>query len=104
MVSESDLLVCDRDGGVIRLLNFDLSTNSWVPTEKSFTLLTDVHEPHDILVLEDHILVSERGKLTRINQTLLDSTLDEVSRWTIIDNVPTGNCLLYTSDAADDLL
>ena len=36
-------------------------------------------------------LVSERGKLTRINQTLIDSTLDEVPRWTLIKDVPTGN-------------
>lgn len=90
-VSDSDLLVCDRDGGVIRLLNFDLSSNDWEPTQDSFTLLTDLHEPHDILILDDHILISERGKLTRINQTLLDSTLDDTLRWTLIDDVPTGN-------------
>ena len=90
-VSDSDLLVCDRDGGVIRLLNFDLSSNDWEPTQDSFTLLTDLHEPHDILILDDHILISERGKLTRINQTLLDSTLDDALRWTLIDDVPTGN-------------
>ena len=90
-VSDSDLLVCDRDGDVIRLLNFDLSSNDWEPTQDSFTLLTEVHEPHDILILDDHILISERGKLTRINQTLLDSTLDDAPRWTLIDDVPTGN-------------
>tara|TARA_B100000519_G_C14253830_1_gene443956 strand:- start:2077 stop:3174 length:1098 start_codon:yes stop_codon:yes gene_type:complete len=90
-VSDRDLLVCDRDGDVIRLLNFDLSEDEWKPTELSFTLLTNVHEPHDILILDDHILVSERGKLTRINQTVLDSTLDDAPRWTIIDDIPTGN-------------
>ena len=90
-VSDRDLLVCDRDGDVIRLLNFDLSEDEWNPTELSFTLLTDVHEPHDILILDDHILVSERGKLTRINQTVLDSTLDDAPRWTLIDDIPTGN-------------
>ena len=58
-VSDSDLLVCDRDGDVIRLLNFDLSSNDWEPTQDSFTLLTEVHEPHDILILDDHILISE---------------------------------------------
>ena len=90
-VSDRDLLVCDRDGDVIRLLNFDLSEDEWKPTEQSFTLLTNVHEPHDILILDDHILVSERGKLTRINQTVLDSTLDDAPRWTLIDDIPTGN-------------
>ena len=54
-------------------------------------MLTNVHEPHDILILDDHILVSERGKLTRINQTVLDSTLDDAPRWTLIDDIPTGN-------------
>ena len=71
-ISDNDLLVCDRDSDVIRLLNFDISTNEWEPTEHSFTLLTNVHEPHDILILDDHILISERGKLTRVNQTRLD--------------------------------
>lgn len=90
-VSDRDLLVCDRDGDVIRLLNFDMSEDEWKPTELSFTLLTNVHEPHDILILDDYILVSERGKLTRINQTTLDSTLDDAPRWTLIDGIPTGN-------------
>ncbi len=90
-VSDRDLLVCDRDGDVIRLLNFDMSEDEWKPTELSFTLLTNVHEPHDILILDDYILVSERGKLTRINQTTLDSTLDDAPRWTLIDDIPTGN-------------
>ncbi len=90
-VSDRDLLVCDRDGDVIRLLNFDISEDEWKPTELSFTLLTNVHEPHDILILDDYILVSERGKLTRINQTILDSTLDDAPRWTLIDDIPTGN-------------
>ena len=90
-VSDRDLLVCDRDGDVIRLLNFDMSEDEWKPTELSFTLLTNVHEPHDILILDDYILVSERGKLTRINQTILDSTLDDAPRWTLIDGIPTGN-------------
>ena len=90
-ISDRDLLVCDRDGDVIRLLNFEIDSNQWEPTEHSFTLLTNLHEPHDILILDDHILVSERGKLTRINQTLIDSTLDEVPRWTLIEDVPTGN-------------
>ncbi len=90
-VSDRDLLVCDRDGGVIRLLNFDMSEDEWKPTKMSFTLLTNVHEPHDILILDDYILVSERGKLTRINQTILDSTLDDAPRWTLIDDIPTGN-------------
>ena len=90
-VSDRDLLVCDRDGDVIRLLNFDMSEDEWKPTELSFTLLTNVHEPHDILIVDDYILVSERGKLTRINQTILDSTLDDAPRWTLIDDIPTGN-------------
>ena len=56
-ISDRDLLVCDRDGDVIRLLNFDIDSNQWEPTQQSFTLLTNVHEPHDILILDDHILV-----------------------------------------------
>ena len=58
-ISDRDLLVCDRDGDVIRLLNFDIDSNQWEPTKDSFTLLTNLHEPHDILILDDHILVSE---------------------------------------------
>ena len=92
-ISNYDLLVCDRDGGTIKLLNFYIDSNdsSWTPTDNSSILLTDLHEPHDILILEDHILISERGKLTRINQTSLDQTLNEAPRWAIIDDVPTGN-------------
>ena len=92
-VSNYDLLVCDRDGGTIKLLNFDIDSNgrNWTPTDSSFTLLTDLHEPHDILIHDDHILISERGKLTRINQTSLDQTLNQALRWTVIEGVPTGN-------------
>ncbi len=92
-VSDYDLLVCDRDGGTIELLNFDIDSNgwNWTPTNNSFTLLTGLHEPHDILILDDHILISERGKLTRINQTELDQTLDDAPRVVVIDGVPTGN-------------
>ena len=92
-VSNYDLLICDRDGGTIKLLNFNIDSNNsiWTPTNSSFTLLTGLHEPHDILILDDHILISERGKLTRINQTGLDQTLNEAPRWTVIDGVPAGN-------------
>ena len=92
-VSNYDLLVCDRDGGTIKLLNFNIDSNSslWTPTDSSFPLITDLHEPHDILILDDHTLISERGKLTRINQTTLDQTLNDAPRWTLIDGVPTGN-------------
>ena len=85
-VSNEELLVCDRDGDRIVLLTFD--GEDW--THASETLVGDLHEPHDILFLSDHVLISERGKLTRINQTGL-AGLNAAERWTLIEGVPTGN-------------
>ena len=95
-IDDDALLVCDRDGDRIVLLQFEVGTTGWdwSPTART-TLLDGFNQPHDVLIEDDYMLVSDSGRLTRINHTGLDTEwrdgLDQSERWTLIEGVPTGN-------------
>ncbi len=96
-VNHTALLVCDRDGGTIRKLQFNYSTAGleWKRTGGDSVWLDGFYQPHDILIQNDFVLVSDRGRLTRINHSGLDSdwmnAVKNSERWVLIDGVPTGN-------------
>ncbi len=95
--AETDLLiVCDRDEGRLVALEFDFNTtNSDWNLVSTTTWLEDFVQPHGIHFGEDFIIVSDSGRLTRINHTGPDSNwVDAVQsneRWVLVDEVPVGN-------------
>ena len=77
---ENRLLMCDRDGG--RLLSLNASDDF-----SSTTLLSGLNNPHGVHVSQNHVFISEEGKLTRYNHTnfsLENSTI-------LVEGVPSGN-------------
>ena len=90
------LIVCDRDEGRLVLLEFDVGAVrwDWEPIERH-TWIDGLNQPHDILIQGDFILISERGQLTRINHTGLDTMwmdgMRSKERVTLVEGVPTGN-------------
>ena len=77
---DQHLLMCDRDGG--RILSLNVS-DQFAAT----TLLSGLLHPHGLHLTQDHIFVSEEGKLTRYNWT--NFTLSEPT--ILIEGVPSKN-------------
>ena len=79
-VSATELLMCDRDGGRILLLD---ATDDFSDT----VLISGLDHPHDVHLTAEHMFVSEEGtlaKYTRSNWTFEERTV-------LIDDVPSGN-------------
>jgi glucose/arabinose dehydrogenase len=97
-VNSGTLLVCDRDGGRLLYFFFDYGTIGWdwEPIDSySGVLLDGLDQPHDIHLGEDYIIVSEAGRLTRLNHSGPDTMwMDSVRNsepWVLVEGVPTGN-------------
>ena len=90
------LIVCDRDDGRLVALNFEFDTtdSEWNLSSNS-TWLDGFFQPHGIHFAEDFIIISDSGRLTRINHSGPDSMwMDEVQtneRWVLIEGVSVGN-------------
>jgi glucose/arabinose dehydrogenase len=95
-VDENLLIVCDRDNGRLVALNFEFNTtdSEWNLSSSS-TWLDGFFQPHGIHFAEGFIIVSDSGRLTRINHSGPDSMwMDEVQtneRWVLIEGVSVGN-------------
>lgn len=104
--AEADvLIVCDRDEGRLVALEFDFNTiNSTWNLVSTTTWLEDFIQPHGIHFDEDFIVVSDLGRLTRINHSGPDTTwMDSIQsneRWVLIDEVPVGN---HQTNAVNEL-
>jgi glucose/arabinose dehydrogenase len=68
---EDILLVCDRDGGRI-------------VTVEGTVLLSGLDHPHGLLLLEDGVVISEEGKLTRYDSNYENPVV-------LVDDIPSGN-------------
>ena len=79
-VSEDLLLMCDRDGGRILLLN---ASQGFSHT----SVITGLDHPHGIHLTADHLYVSEEGVLAKYQRENL--TFDQ--RTVLIEGVPSGN-------------
>ena len=95
-VNSSILLICDRDGGRLVSLEFNYNTTDWSwNVSQHSTWLDEFDRPHGIHIAEDFIMVSEAGRLTRINHSGLDTGwMEEVKqneRWAMIDDISIGN-------------
>jgi glucose/arabinose dehydrogenase len=95
--ADADLLiVCDRDAGRLVALEFDFNTtDSGWNLVSTTTWLEDFFQPHGIYFGENFIIVSDSGRLTRINHSGPDSAWMDVvqtsERWVLIEGVPVGN-------------
>ena len=95
-INSNLLIICDRDGGRLVALEFDYNTTdwSWNMSQQS-TWLDGFDRPHGIHIAENFLLISEAGRLTKINHSGLDTAwMEEVKqneRWLMIDGVPIGN-------------
>ena len=95
-VNSSILIICDRDGGRLISLEFDYNTTDWSwNVSQHSTWLDGFDRPHGVHIAADFIMVSEAGRLTRINHSGLDTDwMKEVKqneRWAMIDGISIGN-------------
>jgi glucose/arabinose dehydrogenase len=74
------LLMCDRDSGRILALN---STDGF----RSTTLVSNLNHPHGLHLTQDHLFVSEEGKLTRYDRSGMEFNNSTI----LVDNIPRGN-------------
>ena len=79
-VSEDLLLMCDRDGGRILLLD---ATDGFRET----VLITGLDHPHGLHLTADHLFVSEEGVLAKYERS--NWTFNQ--RTNLIEGVPSGN-------------
>jgi glucose/arabinose dehydrogenase len=68
---EDLLLVCDRDGGRIVTVDGDV-------------LLSGLDHPHGMLLLDDAVIISEEGKLTRYDSNFENPTI-------LVEGIPSKN-------------
>lgn len=95
-VNSSILIICDRDGGRLISLEFDYNTTDWSwNVSQHSTWLDGFDRPHGVHIAAGFIMVSEAGRLTRINHSGLDTDwMKEVKqneRWAMIDGISIGN-------------
>jgi len=79
-IDEQHLLMCDRDGGRILLLD---SMDGFSET----VLISALDHPHDVHLTELHMFVSEEGRLTKYIRS--NFTFDQPT--VLIEGVPSGN-------------
>ncbi len=90
-LDDEHLLVCDRDGGRVLLLSMTQEGPTWSVASQQ-VWLEGLHLPHDVLVLEDRVLVSEAGRLRSIALEVDGGLPQPTGEWTVlIADVPTGN-------------
>ncbi len=77
---ETHLLMCDRDGGRLLSLN---SSDGFSTT----LLLSGLNNPHGVHVSQQHVFISEEGKLTRYD----NSNLTLQNPMVLVEGVPSGN-------------
>ena len=76
--NETHLLVCDRDGGRILILDADYNSEIW---------LDGLNYPHGLLIHENQLFISEKGSLDRWDMNGL-----ELSNHTVlIEGIKPGN-------------
>ena len=68
---EETLLVCDRDAGRIVTVN-------------GTVLLSGLDHPHGLVLLDDGVIISEEGKLTRYDSNYENPVI-------LVDGIPSGN-------------
>ncbi len=68
---EEVLLVCDRDGGRMVTVNGDV-------------ILSGLDHPHGMLLLDDAVIISEEGKLTRYDSNFKNPVV-------LVEGIPSGN-------------
>ena len=78
--NQSALLVCDRDGGQIYILDTNMSKT---------ILVSGLDRPHDVAITNSNLIVSEAGQLVRFDH---NGQLEQIdNRTVLVSGVPTGN-------------
>ena len=79
-VDETHLMMCDRDGG--RIIILDSSDNF-----SSTTVVDDLYHPHGVHITEESLFVSESGALSRYDR----SGLEFDNRVELVTGIESGN-------------
>ena len=82
------LLVCDRDGDRIHRLTMTLGDGGWEVEQRS-SWLEDVDDPHGLVILDDAVVISERGRLRSF--PLFDGAPDPAAARVLVEGIPDGN-------------
>ena len=101
--SESELLICDRDGDRILLMN--------ISDDHSYrTILTGLDNPHGVNFDGNNLYVSQAGKLSKYNvsddwqlnnSTVTDETPVEIIAPNAINQLPNGTLIWHSGSTCN---